>query len=183
MGASALARSSGAHLTWPDCKHLPCPSDGRSSTFPIPPNFAKTFPYCRRGMPAACAAALRTATHAGREGGLLQRKANQDACLAAVGFKGHAAQSLFGVFDGHGPVGVPAEWMCVSIARAVHAGIQAHITSQNTGLRQERPTCMYGSSLQNKHETAPSCQCLAHKCGASSVLNYSAMFGGGTANR
>ena len=143
MGASALARSSGAHLTWPDCKHLPCPSDGRSSTFPIPPNFAKTFPYCRRGMPAACAAALRTATHAGREGGLLQRKANQDACLAAVGFKGHAAQSLFGVFDGHGPVGVPAEWMCVSIARAVHAGIQAHITSQNTGLRQERPTCMY----------------------------------------
>ena len=94
-------------LTWPDCKHLPCPSDGRSSTFPIPPNFAKTFPYCRRGMPAACAAALSySSLSAGRQGGLLQRKANQDACLAAVGFKGHAAQSLFGVFDGHGPVGV-----------------------------------------------------------------------------
>lgn len=56
-----------------------------------------------------------TATHAGREGGLLQRKANQDACLAAVGFQGHAAQSLFGVFDGHGPVGVPVEWVCASM--------------------------------------------------------------------
>ena len=56
-----------------------------------------------------------TATHAGREGGLLQRKANQDACLAAVGFQGHAAQSLFGVFDGHGPVGAPVEWACASM--------------------------------------------------------------------
>ncbi|KAK9827257.1 hypothetical protein WJX81_004206 [Elliptochloris bilobata] len=50
-----------------------------------------------------CSAA--TATRAGREGSVLQRKANQDACLAMLRFQGHPGQSLFGVFDGHGPSG------------------------------------------------------------------------------
>ncbi len=57
----------------------------------------------RRSCAVACSAA--TATRTGREGGVLQRKANQDACLSLPGFQGEAQQALFGVFDGHGPAG------------------------------------------------------------------------------
>lgn len=46
-----------------------------------------------------------SATRMGRENGASHRKANQDACLATSGYQRHHEQSLFGVFDGHGPNG------------------------------------------------------------------------------
>lgn len=79
----------------------------------------------RRSSAVACSAA--TATRTGREGGVLQRKANQDACLALPGFQGEAQQALFGVFDGHGPAGELAPGVSESRVESRPGRVSMHV--------------------------------------------------------
>ena len=67
----------------------------------------------------------------GRENGASHRKANQDACLALSGYQRHREQSLFGVFDGHGPNGDPRAlgYPCPCHGASTSLPVSAHETA------------------------------------------------------